>query len=87
MGYDSDAPIAPVTKRVVVGVNRFSIDGEEPYQPFHVEPAIQAEQAEQAGKRARLKEQRDKGAFGRAIAALKKAAESETTPFTRPGPR
>ncbi len=60
-------------ERVVVGVNRFTVDGEEPYQPLRVDPAIEAEQA---GKLARLKEQRDKTAFGRAIAALKKAAES-----------
>ena len=58
--------------RVVVGVNRFTIDGEEPYQPLRVDPDIEAEQA---GKLARLKEQRDQTAFGRAIGALKKAAE------------
>jgi methylmalonyl-CoA mutase N-terminal domain/subunit len=56
----------------VVGVNRFTIDGEEPYQPLRVDPAIEAEQAE---KLARLKQGRDTAAFGRAIAALKKAAE------------
>ena len=59
-------------ERVVVGVNRFAIDGEEPYQPLRVDPDIEAEQA---AKLARLKEQRDPAAFGRAIAALKKAAE------------
>src|SRR5271169_6878645 len=59
-------------ERVVVGVNRFTIDGEEPYQPLRGDPDIEAEQA---GKLARLKEQRDQTAFGRAIGALKKAAE------------
>jgi methylmalonyl-CoA mutase N-terminal domain/subunit len=59
-------------ERVVVGVNRFTIDGEEPYQPLRVEPAIEAEQA---GKLARLKEGRDRTAFARAIAGLKEAAE------------
>src|SRR6516162_1300920 len=59
-------------ERVVVGVNRFTIDGEEPYQPLRVDPAIEAAQAE---KLARLRERRDPMALGRAIAALKKAAE------------
>jgi methylmalonyl-CoA mutase N-terminal domain/subunit len=59
-------------ERVVIGVNRFTIDDEEPYQPLRVDPAIEAEQAE---KLARLKQRRDTAAFGRAIAALKKAAE------------
>src|SRR5271169_2085593 len=59
-------------ERVVVGVNRFTIDGEEPYQPLRVDPALEAEQA---GKLARLREERDQAAFGRAIGALKKAAE------------
>jgi methylmalonyl-CoA mutase N-terminal domain/subunit len=53
-------------------VNRFTIDGEEPYHPLRVDPAIEAEQAERL---ARLKERRDTMACGRAIAALKKAAE------------
>jgi methylmalonyl-CoA mutase N-terminal domain/subunit len=57
---------------VVIGVNRFTIDGEEPYQPLRVDPALEAEQA---AKLARLREQRDQAAFGRAISALKKAAE------------
>ena len=52
-------------ERVVVGVNRFAIEGEEPYQPLRGDPNIEAEQA---GKLARLKEQRDPAAFGRAIA-------------------
>ena len=59
-------------ERTVVGVNRFAIEGEEPYQPLRGDPNIEAEQA---GKLARLKEQRDPAAFGRAIAALKKTAE------------
>jgi len=59
-------------ERVVVGVNRFTLEGEEPYQPLRVDPAIEAEQAE---KLARLKQQRDNAASGRAIAALTKAAE------------
>jgi len=60
-------------ERVIVGVNRFTTEDEEPYQPLRVDPSIEAEQAE---KLARLREQRDKAAFGRGISALKSAAES-----------
>ena len=59
-------------ERIVVGVNKFAITGEDPYQPLRVDPAIEAEQAE---KLARLKERRDESAFAKTIAALKKAAE------------
>ena len=31
-------------ERVVVGVNRFTIDAEEPYEPLRVDPAIEADQ-------------------------------------------
>src|SRR5579862_215707 len=58
-------------ERVVVGVNKFTSDGEEPYQPLRVDPSIEAEQA---GRLARLREHRDAGAFTRAIASLKSAA-------------
>jgi methylmalonyl-CoA mutase N-terminal domain/subunit len=60
-------------ERIVVGVNRFTTEDEEPYQPLRVDPSIEAEQAE---KLARLKERRDKAAFGRGISAVKSAAES-----------
>jgi methylmalonyl-CoA mutase N-terminal domain/subunit len=53
-------------------VNKFATAGEETYQPLRVDPAIEAEQA---AKLTRLKEQRDQAALGRAIGALKKAAE------------
>ena len=58
--------------RIVVGVNKFVTTGEEPYQPLRFDPAIESEQA---AKLVRLREQRDQAAFGRAIGALKKAAE------------
>jgi methylmalonyl-CoA mutase N-terminal domain/subunit len=60
-------------ERVIVGVNRFTTEDEEPYHPLRVDPSVEAEQA---AKLARLKEQRDKAAFARGIAALKSAAES-----------
>jgi methylmalonyl-CoA mutase, N-terminal domain len=58
-------------ERVVVGVNRFTADGAEPYEPLRVDPNIEAEQV---GRLTRLREQRDAAAFSRAIASLKSAA-------------
>jgi methylmalonyl-CoA mutase, N-terminal domain len=60
-------------ERVIVGVDRFTLDDEEPYHPLRVDPAIEAEQA---ARLARLRDRRDRAEFGRRISALKKAAES-----------
>ena len=43
-------------ERVVVGLNRFTVDEEEPYEPLRVDPAIEAAQAERL---ARLRAERD----------------------------
>ena len=59
-------------ERVIVGVNAFTADGEEPYQPLRVDPAIEAEQA---ARLAELRRRRDRAAFARAISELKAAAE------------
>ncbi|MFB6773576.1 methylmalonyl-CoA mutase family protein [Streptomyces sp. Tu 4128] len=59
-------------ERVVVGVNRFQLDEEEPYEPLRVDPAIEAQQAERLAK---LRAERDQEAVDTALAALKKAAE------------
>ena len=40
-------------ERVVVGLNRFTVDEEEPYEPLRVDPAIEAAQARPAGPAAR----------------------------------
>ncbi|KOT36283.1 methylmalonyl-CoA mutase [Streptomyces caelestis] len=61
-------------ERVVVGVNRFQLDEEEPYEPLRVDPAIEAQQAERL---ARLRAERDQRAVDSALAALRKAAEGE----------
>src|SRR6202162_4614007 len=37
-------------ERVIVGLNRFTADGEEPYQPLRFDPAIEAEQAARLGR-------------------------------------
>ncbi|MEU0282162.1 methylmalonyl-CoA mutase family protein [Streptomyces sp. NPDC006195] len=59
-------------ERVVVGVNRFTMDEKEPYEPLRVDPAIEARQA--AGL-ARLRSERDRSAVDRALAELHAAAE------------
>ncbi|WP_406527915.1 methylmalonyl-CoA mutase [Streptomyces sp. I8-5] len=59
-------------ERVVVGVNRFQLDEEEPYEPLRVDPAIEAEQA---ARLAKLRADRDQGAVDTALARLRKAAE------------
>ena len=61
-------------ERVVVGVNRFQLDAEEPYEPLRVDPAIEAQQAERLAK---LRAERDQQAVDAALTALKKAAEGE----------
>ncbi|MGW3555676.1 methylmalonyl-CoA mutase family protein, partial [Streptomyces griseoincarnatus] len=61
-------------ERVVVGVNRFQLDEEEPYEPLRVDPAIEAQQAERLAK---LRAERDQMAVDTALAALRKAAEGE----------
>jgi len=58
-------------ERVVVGVNRFTVDTEEPYEPLRVDPEIEAEQRERL---ARLRAERDNDAVERALAALRTAA-------------
>ncbi|MER8069063.1 methylmalonyl-CoA mutase family protein [Streptomyces sp. NPDC094034] len=59
-------------ERVVVGVNRFTLDEEEPYEPLRVDPAIEAQQA---ARLARLRSERDRPAVDRALAGVRAAAE------------
>ncbi|MGV9699137.1 methylmalonyl-CoA mutase family protein, partial [Streptomyces sp. NPDC003470] len=61
-------------ERVVVGVNRYQLDAEEPYEPLRVDPAIEAQQAERL---TRLRAERDQHVVDTALTALKKAAEGE----------
>ncbi|MEU6842884.1 methylmalonyl-CoA mutase family protein [Streptomyces sp. NPDC046716] len=61
-------------ERVVVGVNRYQLDEEEPYEPLRVDPAIEAQQAERL---ARLRAERDQKAVDTALAALKEAAQDD----------
>ncbi|WP_075733173.1 acyl-CoA mutase large subunit family protein [Streptomyces acidiscabies] len=61
-------------ERVVVGVNRFRLDEEEPYEPLRVDPAIEAQQARRLTE---LRAGRDQGAVDAALDALRKAAAGE----------
>ncbi|WP_030710574.1 acyl-CoA mutase large subunit family protein [Streptomyces sp. NRRL F-2580] len=58
-------------ERVVVGVNRFALDREEPYEPLRVDPAIEARQC---AALARLRAERDAAAVTAALGALREAA-------------
>jgi methylmalonyl-CoA mutase N-terminal domain/subunit len=59
-------------ERVVVGVNRFGLAEEEPYEPLRVDPAIEADQAARLGK---LRLSRDAAAVSTTLAAMRAAAE------------
>jgi methylmalonyl-CoA mutase, N-terminal domain len=58
-------------ERVVVGVNKFTVAEEEPYQPLRVDPAIERAQAERL---AALRERRDQAEWTLRIDALRRAA-------------
>jgi methylmalonyl-CoA mutase N-terminal domain/subunit len=57
--------------RVVVGLNRFTLDEEEAYEPLRVNPAIEAEQR---ARLATLRAERDNAEVDKALAALRSAA-------------
>jgi methylmalonyl-CoA mutase N-terminal domain/subunit len=59
-------------QRVVVGVNKFASEQEEPYEPLRVDPAIEAQQCERLAK---LRSERDNEAVERHLGELKKAAQ------------
>ena len=61
--------------RVVVGVNRFVLDEEEPYQPLRVDPSIEAAQV---ARLAALRAQRDGAAVDEALSGLREAAAGTT---------
>jgi methylmalonyl-CoA mutase N-terminal domain/subunit len=58
-------------ERVVVGVNRFTVDDDEPYEPLRVDPAIGEQQA---SRLATLRADRDGAEVRRTLDALRKAA-------------
>jgi methylmalonyl-CoA mutase N-terminal domain/subunit len=58
-------------ERTVVGVNRFTLDAEEPYEPLRVDPTIGEQQAERLAK---LRAERSKDDVARALDDVKRAA-------------
>lgn len=67
--------------RVVVGVNRFRLEEEEPYAPLRVDPEIEARQRERLE---RLRAERDGKAVTAALGKLRKAAGSRKTNVLHP---
>jgi methylmalonyl-CoA mutase N-terminal domain/subunit len=61
-------------KRVVVGVNRFAADEEEPYETLPVDPLIEEQQAERLRV---LRAERDQGEVDKHLGALAEAAQGE----------
>jgi methylmalonyl-CoA mutase N-terminal domain/subunit len=61
-------------ERTVVGVNRFALAEEDPYEPLRVDPAIEAQQAERLEE---LRKTRDADAVDRALDELRGAAEGD----------
>ncbi|HET7279536.1 MAG TPA: methylmalonyl-CoA mutase family protein [Dermatophilaceae bacterium] len=59
-------------ERTVIGVNRFTLDEEEPYEPLRVDPQIEIEQCERL---AALRSERDNAAVEQALDALREAAK------------
>ncbi|MEU2424616.1 methylmalonyl-CoA mutase family protein [Streptomyces sp. NPDC007851] len=60
--------------RVVVGVNRFHLDEEEPYEPLRVDPAIESRQTDRLR---RLRAERDRTAVTAALDALRRTAQGD----------
>ncbi len=58
-------------ERAVIGVNKFTIEDDEPYEPLRVDPSIEAEQR---ASLARLRAERDNAAVEAALAEMKAAA-------------
>ena len=58
-------------ERVVVGVNRFVLDEEEPYEPMRVNPAIEAEQR---ARLERVRAERDQVVVDEALVRVRAAA-------------
>jgi methylmalonyl-CoA mutase N-terminal domain/subunit len=59
-------------QRIVVGVNRFTLDEEEPYEPLRVDPRIEAEQS---ARLAALRVGRDQPAVDAALNEVRAVAE------------
>lgn len=61
-------------ERIVVGVNKFTIDQEEPYEPLRVNPAIEAEQVARLEK---LRAQRDNARVAELLETISLTAQGD----------
>ena len=61
-------------QRVVVGVNRYTVDDEEPYEPLRVDPRIEEAQAAVLD---RIRRDRDQAAVREHVDAVSKSAEGD----------
>lgn len=61
-------------ERVVVGVNRFTLDEEEPYEPLRVDPAIEAEQV---ARLQALRAERDQVEVDKHLERIRSAARGD----------
>ena len=61
-------------ERIVVGVNRFASEKEDPFEGLRVDPAIEEQQAERLAK---LRAERDQDEVDRQLAALVEAARGD----------
>jgi methylmalonyl-CoA mutase N-terminal domain/subunit len=59
-------------ERTVVGVNRFTVDEEEKYEPLRVDPTIEAQQC---ARLATLRADRDNAEVTKQLDAVRRAAE------------
>jgi methylmalonyl-CoA mutase N-terminal domain/subunit len=62
-------------QRVVVGVNQYTLDAEERYEPLRVDPSIEVEQRERLH---RLRDSRDRAEVERWLTELRAAASGDT---------
>ncbi len=62
-------------ERVIVGVNKYTSDSEERYEPLRVDPAIEADQARRLAK---LRADRDNVAVRRTLAVMKKISQDSS---------
>jgi methylmalonyl-CoA mutase, N-terminal domain len=61
-------------ERVIVGVNKFAAEAEDPYHPLRVDPSIEEQQAKRLE---RLRDGRDAGQWQRTLGEVKRAAEGD----------
>ncbi|QSB05774.1 acyl-CoA mutase large subunit family protein [Natronoglycomyces albus] len=61
-------------ERVVVGVNKYQFDDDEPYKPLRVDPTIEAAQADRLKA---IRAKRDNAEVERCLAAVKAAAQGD----------